>query len=105
FGRWFESSRAHHREATKSARDRCSSRQSHAYWHTVPGVRNTRRVSRLACTTLIGGLPSASEYANVALSPSRNVSVRVPTGVLTTLSGSNGTALNGGPVVLKSAPL
>jgi hypothetical protein len=41
----------------------------------------------------------------VAVLPSMKVSVTVPTVVSTTLPGSNGSALNGGLVVVKTLPL
>src|SRR6185437_2834273 len=68
-------------------------------WHTVPGTTNTWRVIAFACA-----IPF-TVYANVALLPSLNENVAVPTGVRTTLAGSNGTASNAGPVVRKSVPM
>src|SRR5512135_235828 len=70
-----------------------------AYWHTVPGDTNTSRVIAFACDTPF------TVYANVPFAPSLNVNVAVPTAVRVTCAGSNGTALNAGPVVRYSVPV
>src|SRR5215831_11492818 len=71
---------------------------------SVPGARNICRVIVLACVTL--GRPGRfTVYAKLALLPLANVIVNVPTGVVVTFAGENGTALNAGPVVRINCPL
>src|SRR5437870_5870467 len=86
----------------KQRRSACQRSLRGVYWHTVPGARNTWRMIAFVCDT-----PS-TPYANCALFPSLKVIVAVPTWRNVAPPGlpigGNGTALNGGPAVVRNNP-
>src|SRR5512132_150228 len=68
-------------------------------WQTVPGLRRICRVIVFVCEVPL------TVYANDARLPLAKLSVAVPTVVVAMRVGSNGVAVNAGPVVRTSGPV